>query len=155
MTTPAIYSTGGSTLSNFTAPSGPGDGPRVVVRTASIPSGTTAGTLVGLIPFQKGASVGSISFFTDQLDSATNTTAEFGYIYNSNDTVTNINSTNAFTSTAVSTCQTGGVIREATTSATVASWVATAAGWITCDFPGGPTTKTGNISARAVVSYQI
>lgn len=153
MTNPAIYANGESSLSNFHAPSGQSDGPRLVIRTAAIPATTSAATIIGLVPFQKGAIMGPATLFFDQLDTGTTVGVNWGYIYNTNDTVTNINDTNAFASTQA-IAQTGGKLAENSTNAINGSWQATSSGWITVDLSAGPTTKVGNIAFKGVISYQ-
>lgn len=153
MTNPAIYANGTSSLATFFAPSGLGDGPRLVVRTAAIPATTSVATIIGLIPFQKGALMGPASVYFDDLDTGSTVTVNWGYIYTANDTVTNINSTAAFAAGAT-TPQAGGKLSETSTSATAAQWVATSPGWITLDIAAGPTTQTGNATFKGTISYQ-
>ena len=117
MTNPDIFAAGeDSTNSFFNVPSGQSDGPRVVVRTATVPDSTTAGTVIGLVPFQKGARVqyGSALAVAD-LDTATNVTLNWGYVYKDNDTTTNINDPDAFAA-AATTAQAGGVLRPTATA---------------------------------------
>lgn len=153
MTNPAIFATGeDSTNSFFNAPAGQGDSPRLVVRTATIPDSTTAGTIIGLVPFNKGASLDyGASLAVADLDTATNVTLNWGYVYKDNDTVTNINDPDAFAA-AATTAQAGGVLRPTATAG--ATFEATADGWITVSLAAGPTSQAGDITFNGVISYE-
>lgn len=134
------------------APSGQGDGPRIVVRTAVVADNASAGTSYGLVPFQKGVSVDYGSkLITSDLDTATNVTWNFGYIYLDNDTTTNINDTDAFIS-AVSG-QSASVI--GFDEGAGATFVATAPGWLIATLAAGPVTTVGTITFNGTISYQV
>ena len=150
MTTPDIFADGENEDSFFHAPSGQGDGPRSVVRTATIPSGTTAATVIGLVPFNKGAIVdyGSALAIAD-LDTATNVTLDWGFIYDDDTTFTN--DPDAFAA-AVATAQTGGVIRPSENAG--ATFKADANGWVAVTTAGGSTDTDGDITFNGTISYQ-
>lgn len=152
MTTPDVYATGESANSFFTAPSGQGDGPRLVVRTATVPDASTTGTIIGMVPFNKGAILqyGS-ALAVDDLDTATDVTLDWGWIYSDNDTTTNINDTNGFAA-AATTAQAGGILRPTATAG--ATFEATADGWIAVTTGGGSTTTAGDITFNGTISYQ-
>ena len=57
MTTPDIYANGEGVNSFLNAPSGQGDGPRLVIRTAAVADSASVGTVYGMVPFNKGAEV--------------------------------------------------------------------------------------------------
>lgn len=152
MTTPDVFATGEGVNSLFNVPSGQSDGPRLVVRTATVPDSSTVGTIIGLVPFQKGAILeyGS-TLAIDDLDTATDVTLDWGFIYTDNDTVNNINDTNAFAA-AATTAQAGGILRPTATAG--ATFVATADGWIAVTTAGGSTTTAGDITLNGTISYQ-
>lgn len=155
MTTPSIFS------SNYTG-ANPGDylrakidrsgSPRVEYFTASIPASTASGTNVGLVPFRKGARFvqGASQFYIADLDTATSVTLNIGYVYQDNDTTTNIDDVDAFAS-ALTTPQSGGLITFDEFAGL--SWVATADGWIVAQTGGASTTTTGAIQGQAVLVY--
>lgn len=117
--------------------------------TVSVPSSTATSTVIGLMPFNKGARIHYDSrLLTADLDSSTNVTLDVGYVYDDNTTYTN--DPNAFVA-ASTTAQTGGII---TFSATAGfQFIAEADGWVAVTTGGGSTTTTGNIQAELMVSY--
>lgn len=155
MTTPNIFST------NYTG-ANPGDylkakcdrsgATRMEYFTATIPATTTTSTVVGLVPFRKGARFvqGACQFYIADLDTATNVTFDIGYVYQDNDTATNVNDPDAFAS-ALTTAQTGGLITFDEFAGL--SWVATADGWIALTTGGGSTTVAGAVQGQAVLAY--
>ncbi len=154
MTLPIYFANGYSdgTLDVNLAPSGQGDGPRMVVRTAAIADNATAGSTYGLVPFQKGMTVSYGSkLITADLDTASNVTWDLGYIYLDNDTTTNINDTDAFISAGSG--QAAGVLSFDEVSG--ATFVATAAGWVIATLAAGPVTTAGDITFNGTISYQV
>lgn len=155
MTTPTIFS------SNYTG-ANPGDylkakidrsgANRAEYFTATIPATTTTGNIVGLVPFRKGAKFvqGASQFYVADLDTATGITLDIGYVYQDNDTATNVNDADAFAS-AITTAQSGGLITFDEFAGL--SWVATADGWIAATTGGASTTTAGAIQGQAVLSY--
>lgn len=117
----------------------------------SIPSGTASGTVIGLVPFRKGARFichASGVNITD-VDTSTNVTASIGYVYDDNVTYTNAPA--AFVS-ASTTPQTGGTIA-LNGLATSYTFVAAADGWIALTTGGGSTTTTGTIVGQITLAY--
>lgn len=154
MTTPIVLATGYTDATNDVnfAPSGQGDGPRVVVRSAVVADNATVGTTYGLVPFQKGMSVDyGTKLITSDLDTTTNVTWNYGYTYLDNDTTTNINDTDAFISAGSG--QAAGVI--GFNEGAGATFVATAPGWLTATLAGGPVTTAGTITHNGTISYQV
>ncbi len=153
MTTPGIFASpyANSPDAFLSAPSGQGDGPRVIVRTATIPASTTAGTVVGLVPFNKGASLqyGSAVNY-DVLDSGTVVQAAFGYVYDADTVFTN--DPDAFNA-ANDIANTGGVQRP--TSTVGATFVAEADGWLAVTLSGSATDTAGNITFNGTITYQV
>lgn len=154
MTTPDVFANGYSNSADafLNAPSGQGDGPRLIVRTVPVADSASVGTLYGLVPFQKGARVhynGVVA--VDQLDTATLMSVDIGYVYNDNDTVNNINDVDAFVDGST-TPRAGGVIEF--NAAAGATFEATADGWITMTILGGAATQAGNATFNGMISYQ-
>jgi len=154
MTTPDIFADGYSNSDDafLNAPSGQGIPARPVRATATIAASSASGTVVGLIPFQKGASVemGSIALLTADLDTGTDVTFTLGYVYDDNTTYTNdpdafITSNTGFQSAAalVGADGTGGF-----------GFVAEADGWVAITTGGGATTTAGDVTLEARVTYE-
>jgi len=117
--------------------------------TLSVTSGSTVGTLLKLVPFQKGARFiqGASQFHVADLTTAASLTLDFGYTYNS----TALTSDPDAFATALTTGQAGGLITFDEHAGL--DWVATADGWITATVGGGPTSTTGALKGQAVLSY--
>ena len=154
MTTPNIFANGYSNSDDafLNAPSGQGLPSRPVRATATIAASSASGTVVGLIPFNKGASLemGTIALLTADLDTGTDVTFTLGYVYDDNVTYTNdadafILSSTGFQAAAalVNGNGTGGF-----------SFVAEADGWIAVTTGGGSTTTAGDITLEARVTYE-
>lgn len=150
MTTPDIYAQGEGVNSLLNVPSGQSDGPRLVVRTATIPSGTAAASVIGLVPFQKGAIVqyGSALAF-DDLDTGGTVVADWGFVYDDDTTFTN--DPDAF-ATGLITAQTAGVVRPSAVAG--ATFQAEADGWVAVTLTAGPTDTEGDITFNGTISYQ-
>ena len=155
MTTPDIFATGytASAEAFLNAPTGQGDSPRLVIRTAAVADSASVGTVYGLVPFNKGARVhynGVIAH--DQLDTATLMTVDVGYVYDDNDTVTNINDPDAFVDGSTGPRAAGVIEFNAPAGAT---FEATDDGWIVLTIAaGGSATQAGNITFNGMISYQ-
>lgn len=116
---------------------------RVYAGTVSVPSGTVATSIVGLVPFRKGArfAIGDKSVYCGNFGAAT-TTVDLGYIYNDNVTFTN--DVDAWASAATAP-QAGGFV---TVDEIVGhTFVAAADGWIAA------TINTANADATADISF--
>ena len=150
MTTPDIFADGENEDSFFHAPSGQGDGPRSVVRTATVPASTAATTVIGLVPFNKGAIIdyGSALAVAD-LDTATTVTLDWGFIYDDDTTFTN--DPDAFADGDIAG-QSAAVIRPDEIAG--ATFKAEADGWIAVTVATGPTTTEGDITFNGTISYQ-
>lgn len=113
----------------------------------SVASGTASDTVVGLIPFQKGARfLYSSTIYVPDMDSNTDLTLDFGYVYNDN--VTYTNDPNAFAN-QVTTGQAGGFITFGANEGV--NWEAAAEGWIVMVVGVGGTAS----AAAAEVKGQI
>lgn len=111
--------------------------------TVTIPSGTEATTVVGLLPFNKGArfAIGDKSVYCGNFGGAS-TTVDLGYVYDDN--VTYTNNVDAWASAATAP-QSGGFITVDEPDGV--SWVAEANGWIAI------TINTANADAEAAITY--
>lgn len=117
--------------------------------TVSVPSGTTASTVIGLVPFRKGARFvrGASSVYLENIGDGS-FTADIGYVYDDNTTYTNVPKAFADADTAG---RTGGY---ATLSALAGlSWVAAADGWIAVTTGGSTTDATATIQAQVTLAY--
>lgn len=152
MTTPTVYPTKyTATSADFNRAKIDRSGAtRVEYVSVSVPSSTAASTVVGLVPFRKGARFvqGASQLYTADLDTGTSVTLDIGYVYDDNTTYTN--DPDAFAS-AITTAQTGGLISFDEFAGL--SWVAAADGWIAVTTGGGSTTTTGAIQGQVVLAY--
>lgn len=124
---------------------------RVVTGTVSIPATTATSTLIGLVPFVKGAKVhyGS-SVYTQDLDSSTNVTFNIGYTYEDS-----ANTSQAAGFVSGSTVpQSGGLIPFTATSGSSVgmSFTAVGNGWITITNTAA-TTTTGAVQFNIAIAY--
>lgn len=152
MTTPNIFADGYTNSEDafLNAPSGQSDGPRLVARSATVPDSTSAGSVIGLIPFNKGfrLSYGS-ALAVDDLDTGTDVEIEWGYVYDNDTAFTNDPDAFRAASTIAQTAAVGFP-----TARGGATFEAVADGWVTVTTSGGSTTTEGVISINAIVSYQ-
>lgn len=121
--------------------------------TLSVPSGTASGTLIGLVPFQKGftISLSASNLCMVQLDNSSTVTLSWGYTYYDSTLGT---SQQANFASAVTTAQAGGEVSKATTEA-ARIWTAAAPGWITVLTAAAATNVTGDIYGEIVGSYDV
>lgn len=160
MTTPAAYPSqyNGTYTDYLKAPCDRSGAVRLVTDTVTIADNTTAGTIIGLVPFRKGFQLiygGGIG--VGDLDTVTNVVLDVGYIYKDNDTVTYINDTDAFVDGATQG-QAGGLI--SLVGATGAFGVRTglafealADGWITLTVQAGPVSTAGTATFNLLTAY--
>jgi len=146
MTTPNIYANGEGENSYLNVPGSQGIGPRSVVRTAFIPSGSDG--IIGLVPFNKGAIVDYGSAIAcDALGGAG--FLDWGVIY---DDDFNFPDEPGIFAQADTTYQAGAVLRPSI--ATGATFVAQANGFVAAIISGGTTATDGNITFNGTISYQ-
>ena len=153
MTTPTVYPTQfqGDDTDYLNAPQVDRSGAmRLYNNVVSVPDTTSSGTIIGLMPFNKGArfGYGSVVAFGD-FDTATNVTANVGYVYEDNDTVTYVSDVDAFI--AASTAPQAGGLAEFSAVAGV-NFEATADGWVVCQFTAD-TTQAADITYNLNVGY--
>jgi len=145
MTTPSIYPTQyDATSRDFRKVKKDRSGAlRLYTGAVTIPSGTVATTIVGLIPFNKGAKfdIGSTDIYIADIGAAT-TTVSIGWVYDDNVTYTNNQIGFASASTAI---QAGGFI-SMTASASGLSFVADGNGWLVATINTASTDTSGAIT---------
>ncbi len=116
---------------------------------SSVPSGTVVTTIVGLVPFRKGArlSLEATSITSDAL--GTSVTGSVGVIYNDNTNNANIP---ALFASGLTTFAAGGNLTLIKTP-TTEQWFATDDGWIAVTLAGATTGTTNPIHGQIVLSY--
>jgi len=113
----------------------------------AVADGATAGTTYGLIPFQKGASVGYGSkFYTPDLDTDSNVTWNLGYLYSDTSLTSDAD---AFISAGSG--QSAAVLTFDENEGM--SFVAEGSGWITAELAAGPVTTAGTVEISAELAY--
>ena len=150
MTTPSIVPTGyaGDSTDFLHAKMDRSGAMRIVTGTVSVPAGTATDTIIGLVPFRKGAKFGYGSrVYVGDMDTSTNVTADIGYVYDDNVTYTNV--FNAFVSASTAP-QTGGMMEM--TSVAGMTWTAAADGWFTAQ-NNATTTTTASLTFSIVIAY--
>lgn len=122
---------------------------RSVRGSVSVSNGTLTATVIGLCPFNKGASLnyGSRIYAAD-LDTASAVTLDIGYTYQ--DAVTYTNVQDAFVS-ASTAAQAGGMIEM--TSLAGMTWSAAADGWIVATVRAASTGATGSLTFNLGIAY--
>lgn len=122
---------------------------RQVAGTVSVPSGTAATTIVGLVPFQKGARfiVNGSSFYCANFGAAT-TTVDIGIIYDDN--VTYTNDVDAFASASTAP-QAGGFVSIDEFSGMTLTTAGN--GWLAVTINTADADATANIIFNVAVSY--
>lgn len=152
MTTPSIYPTQyDGTFRDFLKVKSDRSGSLREYRGAvSVVSGTTATTIIGLVPFIKGASflIGNTSIYVPDIG-AGSTTISIGYVYDDNVTYTNNQTAWASAATAI---QSGGFITM-TASASGINFVAEANGWVVATINTASTDATGSIAFQFSGAY--
>lgn len=151
MTTPTILPTGwAGTDADYLKTKVDHEGSlRMQYTTVSVPSASTAGTIIGLAPFNKGFRLSyGTQLYTADLDTATNVTLDIGYVYKTGSSGTD--DPDAFAS-ALTTAQSGGLITFDEFAGL--SWVAADDGWIAVTLAAGPTSTTGSIQSQIVGCY--
>lgn len=121
---------------------------RVVTGTVSVPASTATSTLIGLVPFNKGAKITYGSrVYTADLDSSTNVTLDIGYTYY--DSTAGTSDPNAFVA-ASTAAQTAGMMEM--TAVEGMTWTAEADGWIAAT-NNAATTTTGSLTFNIGIAY--
>jgi len=123
---------------------------RIYSSSVSVASGTAATTIIGLIPFAKGArfKLDNTSVYVPDIGAGT-TTISIGYVYDDNTNNTNNQTAWASAATAI---QSGGFVT-LTAVASGLNFVATANGWIVATINTAATDALGSISIQALGAY--
>lgn len=148
MTTPTI--TADEYTGFLDAPVLRNGGVQHVISSTTVAAATATTTVIGLVPFRKGARLnygGTVLAVTD-LDTGTDVTLDFGYVYDDDTTYTN--DPNAFIA-ASTVAQAGGLATMAATAGF--EFVAEADGWFAVTVGGGATTTAGTIKFNGLISY--
>ena len=123
---------------------------RIYGGSVAVPSGTAATTIVGLVPFNKGARfhLDNSSIYVPDIGAGT-TTVSIGYVYDDNVTYTNNQTAWASAATAI---QSGGFVTM-TASANGIGFVAAANGWIVATINTVATDATGSLTFQFSGAY--
>lgn len=151
MTTPSIVPTGyaGNSTDFNKVKRDPTGALRQVAGTVSVPSGTAATTIVGLVPFQAGAKfiIGDKSVYCGNFGAAS-TTVDLGIIYDLNTIHTN--DVDAFASAATAPQSGGFITIDEFTGLTLTT---TGNGWLAATINTAAADATANIEFSVAVSY--
>lgn len=150
-TLPSIVPTGyAGTYKDFTRTKSDKSGAmRIVTGTVTVPASTASGTVIGLMPFNKGMKLGYGSrVYVADLDTSTNVTLNIGYQYYDSATGTSQNAGYVSGSTAP---QTAGMIEM--TAVTSMNDTMLGDGWIVAVTGGGSTTTSGAITFNLAIAY--
>lgn len=152
MTTPSIVPAeyAGTSTDYLKVKSDRSGADRLYAGAVSVPSGTVTSTVIGLVPFNKGARFhldNTSVYFANIGDGSF--TADLGYIYDDN--VTYTNNTTAWASASTAGRSGGFVTIDAAT--TGIGFVAAANGWIAVTTGGSTTDATGNITFQFSGAY--
>lgn len=122
---------------------------RTYAGTVSVPSGTAATTVVGLVPFNKGArfTIGDKSVYCGNFGAAS-TTVDLGYVYDDNATYTNNVDAWASASTAP---QSGGFVTVDEPDGV--TFIAEANGWIAMTINTAAADNTASVTFNFTGSY--
>jgi len=122
--------------------------PRVQGFTVTVPTGTVVTTVVGLVPFNKGARLNYAGSQVVGGGLGSSVTVDIGYVYADN--VTYTNDPDAFAS-AVAAATAGAINFDE--PVTGVAWVADADGWITVTTGGATTASTVAITGQIELAY--
>lgn len=152
MTLPTIYPTqyAGTTTDFLKVKSDRSGSARLYADSVTVASGTAATTIIGLVPFNKGARFhfDSSSVYVPDIG-AGSTTISLGYVYSDNVTYTNNQTAWASAATAI---QSGGFVT-LTAGASGLNFVAAADGWVVATINTAATDAEGAISFQIMGSY--
>ncbi len=153
MTLPAIVPSGfDATVQDFTKTKVDRSGAeRRVAGSVSVPSGTAATTIVGLVPFNKGAlfAINDKSIYCGNFGAAS-TTVDIGIVYNDN--TNNTNDVDAFASAATAP-QAGGFVTIDEFSGL--NLKTTADGWLVATINTAAADATADITFNVGVVYDL
>ena len=126
---------------------------RSVKAVATLAASTAADTIVGMIRFQKGFSLDHFAVVSDDLDTATNSTLDVGYVYDDDTTYTD--DPDAFFDgiDIVQAASTSDVWPVADGNLVGVGFEAEADGYIVVQIKGAATDTEGDITMKALFSY--
>lgn len=154
MTTPNVFANGytASAEAFLNTPSAQGIPARPVRATATILATTPATSVIGMIPFNKDASIemGSGVLLAADLDTGTDVTYTLGFVYDDDTTFTN--DPDAFITTATDFQTAANLVSFNGTGGF--TFVAEADGWIAITTGGGSTTTSADVILEARVTYE-
>jgi hypothetical protein len=152
MSTPSIFSDVAGTAENkFVAKFEP-QGILAQRSTTLIPAGTAASTIVGLVRFEKGFSLTSLAFETDDLDTGLTVVIDIGYVY---DGTTGEDPNALFSGLTIAQSGDDVVWPQSGGSLTGSSFTATDGGYLSVTITAGPTDTEGSFRAIAEFTYDI
>lgn len=123
---------------------------RLTNGSVTVPASTASGTVIGLVPFNKGAALGAARIIPDDLDTTNTTvTLDFGYVYDDNVTFTDAPAAFVSADTGVRT----GVAMTTAYLKAANTWVAAADGWLVVKTGGGATTTAGAVTFSIELAY--
>lgn len=125
---------------------------RSIKAVAAIPDTTAANTIVGMIRFQAGFSLDQLAITSDDLDAGTDLLLDVGYVYDDDTTYTN--DPNAFFDGLDIAQDAGSVVWPiADGLLTGTGFVAEADGYITVQLTDNAAEADGDITVKALFSY--
>lgn len=118
--------------------------------TAAVPSGAATGTIIGMIPFNKGMSLQHLAVLSAAL--GTSVTIDVGYVYTDNVTFTDAPA--ALVSASTVAAAGGSVVWPIAAGLLVGTgFVAQGDGYLTIRTGGATTTTAGSVVVNALLSY--
>lgn len=125
---------------------------RSIKAAATIPASTAADTIVGMVRFQAGFSLDQLAVVSEDLDTATNVTLDVGFVYDDDTTYTN--NPDAFFDGIDIVQDAGSVVWPVADGLlTGTGFVAEADGYIVVQTKGASTTTEGDVTVKALFSY--
>lgn len=119
---------------------------------ATIPAAAAADTIVGMIRFQEGFSLDQLAVVSEDLDTAINVTLDVGYVYDDDTTYTN--DPDAFFDGLDIVQDAGSVVWPVADGLlTGTGFIAEADGYIVVQTKGAVTTTEGDVTVKALFSY--
>lgn len=148
MTTPSIFSDVAAARDAKVDRSGAVRSQKAV---ATIPASTAADTIVGMIRFDEGFSLDQLAIVSADLDTATNVTLDVGFVYDSASLTDN---EDAFFDGIDIVQDAGSVVYPVADGLlTGTGFVAEGSGYIVVQTKGASTTTEGDITVKALFSY--
>lgn len=118
---------------------------------ATVPASTAADTIVGMIRFEKGFSLDQLAVVSEDLDTATNVTLDVGYVY---DSASLTDDPDAFFDGSDIVQDAGSVVWPVADGLlTGAGFEAAGPGYVVVQTKGASTTTEGDITVKALFSY--